>query len=172
MKKKTPHNIYISYLTSYPEQEAYIARLSADNKARNESYASLLLALPLLSALAFLPALAGGPAARLLALVSVTSLLSTAFLLRRFPPAVTGFDALDRRGKVKVVERSPLEAWLPRLNLCLVVLTGLLGLSGGWHSLGWLPGIVYAAVLAAKMVMASVDPESELSGLKYGYKGA
>jgi hypothetical protein len=32
--------------------------------------------------------------------------------------------------------------------------------------------VVYGVVLLAKMVMASVDPESELSGLKYQYKGA
>ena len=42
----------------------------------------------------------------------------------------------------------------------------------GWIGMGNLPVIVYAAVLAAKLVMASVDPEAELSALKYEYKGA
>lgn len=43
---------------------------------------------------------------------------------------------------------------------------------GGVLGLGNLPALVYVVVLAAKMVMASVDPERELSGLKYQYKGA
>ncbi|KAI1494482.1 hypothetical protein F5X96DRAFT_563859 [Biscogniauxia mediterranea] len=80
--------------------------------------------------------------------------------------------------------RSPLEQYLPFLNaaLCAVlVLTGLL--SGQQHEqqqqqhwghvgLNNLPAVVYVVVLAAKMVMGSVDPERELAGLKYGYKGA
>jgi hypothetical protein len=38
--------------------------------------------------------------------------------------------------------------------------------------LGALPGVVYASVIGAKVVMAGVDPERELRGLKYDYKGA
>lgn len=38
--------------------------------------------------------------------------------------------------------------------------------------MGYLPGIVYGASLLAKAMMASVDPEKELSNLKYGYRGA
>jgi hypothetical protein len=38
--------------------------------------------------------------------------------------------------------------------------------------LGALPGVVYASVVGAKVVMAGVDPERELRGLKYDYKGA
>lgn len=89
--------------------------------------------------------------------------------------------------------RSPLARWLPYLNtgLCaLLVLSGLLpttaGSSGsgggggqqqqeqhaGWLGLGNLPAIVYAVVILAKVVMASVDPERELAALRYGYKGA
>ncbi|KAL2261900.1 hypothetical protein VTK26DRAFT_3056 [Humicola hyalothermophila] len=83
-------------------------------------------------------------------------------------------------------EPSPLQRHLPVLNIvlsALALLTGLLGQaktsstssSGGGVSpalLGALPGVVYAVVVAAKVVMAGVDPERELSGLKYGYKGA
>jgi hypothetical protein len=75
--------------------------------------------------------------------------------------------------------RSPLEIWLPYLNLGLVAVLVLLNMatksenaSLGWIGAGNLPAIVYAAVLAAKLVMASVDPESELSALRYEYKGA
>jgi hypothetical protein len=38
--------------------------------------------------------------------------------------------------------------------------------------LGALPGVVYAVVVGAKVMMAEVDPERELTKLKYGYKGA
>lgn len=84
--------------------------------------------------------------------------------------------------------KSPLERHLPWLNVGLAVLallTGLLerintagpGSSAGGAGvnpllLGVLPGVVYAVVVGAKVVMAGVDPERELSGLKYGYKGA
>lgn len=91
--------------------------------------------------------------------------------------------------------RSPLARWLPYLNtgLCvLLVLSGLLPTSAGggggrheeegggqqqqqhvgWLGLGNLPAIVYAVVILAKVVMASVDPERELAALRYGYKGA
>lgn len=75
--------------------------------------------------------------------------------------------------------RSPLETWLPYLNLGLVVMLMLLGLVSspeaagvGWVGLGNLPAIVYTVVIAAKLIMGSVDPESELTALRYEYKGA
>lgn len=90
-------------------------------------------------------------------------------------------------------QKSPLEKHLPLLNvgLCAVlVLYGLLvqrrgdGTSEhydgnedqrqhfGWLGLGNLPAIVYAVVIVAKLLMANVDPERELTALKYDYKGA
>ena len=36
----------------------------------------------------------------------------------------------------------------------------------------WLPGAVYAVVVGGKWVMGSVNPEVELAGLRYGFKGA
>lgn len=75
--------------------------------------------------------------------------------------------------------RSPLEVWLPYLNLGLCGVLFVIGIlkgarSGGESSLvvDLLPGIIYAVVLAAKMVMAGVDPERELGGLRYEFKGA
>lgn len=44
--------------------------------------------------------------------------------------------------------------------------------AGLWRGFGWLPAGVYAVVLTAKWIMGSVDPESELGGLRYGFKGA
>jgi hypothetical protein len=120
----------------------------------------------------------------MLALLSMTSLLSTAFLLWRYPATQTGIGVLDRlhakrKTKVEVLGQSPLETWLPYLNLGLAVMLVLMGLlvksdatGFGWISTGNLPVIVYAMVLISKVVMASVDPESELSSLRYEYKGA
>lgn len=65
------------------------------------------------------------------------------------------------------------------MGLCvLVLLTGLVaGGAQGVNAVGKvylaaLPGVIYAATVAAKVVMAGVDPEGELGGLRYGYKGA
>lgn len=88
-------------------------------------------------------------------------------------------------------QKSPLGRHLPLLNvgLCAVlVLYGLLvqqrGTSEhydrdedhsqhfGWLGLGNLPAIVYSVVIVAKLVMANVDPEGELTALRYDYKGA
>lgn len=41
-----------------------------------------------------------------------------------------------------------------------------------WWGFGWLPAGVYTVVLLAKWLMGSVDPEGELGGLRYGFKGA
>ncbi|PTB63813.1 hypothetical protein BBK36DRAFT_1125016 [Trichoderma citrinoviride] len=87
---------------------------------------------------------------------------------------------LGRRAAAQVEMRSPLERTLPYLNLGLVVLLILMGLvrgndrggGFGWVSMGNVPGLVYSVAITAKIVMAGVDPERELSGLKYGYKGA
>ena len=74
----------------------------------------------------------------------------------------------------------PIAQYLPYLNLGLCIVLGLLGMvaSGSskgdslWWGFGWLPAGVYVVVLLAKYVMGSVDPEGELGGLRYGFKGA
>lgn len=86
----------------------------------------------------------------------------------------------ERRSSFRYVERkSPLEVYLPYLNLglgaMLVLMTWAVDRSGKatvWAGMGYLPLVVYAVVLASKMVMSGVDPEKELSALKYDYKGA
>ncbi|KAF4512809.1 hypothetical protein G6O67_000147 [Ophiocordyceps sinensis] len=183
------------------EQQDVIARLAAQNAARNARFCRLLLALPFLAALPCLPLLVR-PRASLLALLALTSLSATAFLLHRLPPHVTGIAPLDARtrdsgaaGAARSVRgappsrsrlpgpltagASPLETHLPYLNAGLAavlvfmgMLTGRGARSFGCVGVGNLPAIVYSIVLAAKAVMASVDPERELSALKYDYKGA
>lgn len=87
-------------------------------------------------------------------------------------------------------QRSPLETHLPLLNAALCAVLLLMGLAiarggggGGGRDvaedarlgravLACLPAVVYGVVVAAKLVMASVDPEAELSALRYEAKGA
>ncbi|PHH52179.1 hypothetical protein CFIMG_003473RA [Ceratocystis fimbriata CBS 114723] len=140
-------------------------------------------------------------------LLSLISLVATSFLVHRLPVQVTGFAFLDdlcardstsstseiagnrravrrgflRRGEPGLTGESPLERYLPFLNVALGVLAALGGTLGPARGGGvwWLDGVlaglplgILAVVVGAKMMMAGVDPETELSALKYDYKGA
>ncbi|KAF4977707.1 hypothetical protein FZEAL_5801 [Fusarium zealandicum] len=207
------------------EQEDLIGRLAAENAARDAQFRRLLFALPLLATIPYLPALIRPPTT-LLALLSITSLSSTAYLLHHQPPATSGIPFLDnwarpktprptrppslstqdssgavddeddddvdeieyiprgrprqRRSSFSYIERrSPLEMYLPYLNLglgiILILMTWAVGRARSeavWPGMGYLPLVVYVVVLLAKTVMGSVDPEKELTALKYDYKGA
>jgi hypothetical protein len=215
------------------EQEDLITSLTTQNHAANERFRLFLLALPLLSTAPYLVALfssrRSSGISHILALLALTSLASTAWLLYAQLPGATGLAALDRwaagtgardtlhgdhgthvptarrhrrgsfsvpdavaslgpgtagefaAGRVAVVA-GPLALWLPYLNvgLCgVLVVAGLVAPAAGASAGSWghvgltnLPAVVYAVVLLAKMVMGGVDPERELSGLKYDYKGA
>ncbi|KAJ4857670.1 hypothetical protein T069G_08567 [Trichoderma breve] len=173
------------------EQDSLIQTLASQNESQNESLNRILIALPLLSTIAYLRPLFN-PATTSFAVFCLTSLLATAFLLYKLPPTETGIGVIDAwagggidagvgvLGRAPVEMRSPLERTLPYLNLGLVVLLILMGLvrgderggGFGWVSMGNVPGLVYSVAITAKVVMAGVDPEKELTGLKYGYKGA
>ncbi|KAF3766132.1 hypothetical protein M406DRAFT_339414 [Cryphonectria parasitica EP155] len=222
------------------EQESLIQSLADQNASANQLYRSLLLALPILSSIPYIASLFQ-PLTTLPALLGLTSLASTSFLLYNLPVTETGIPLLDawaqsgKRPRARsdgthdeddhddgqtasssagpsglgalnrvrqqrrthslsyAGPRSPLEKFLPLLNigLCVIlVLSGLLasrnragesdGQGGdeyrrtlyGRLGLANIPAIVYAAVLVAKVVMAGVDPERELGALKYAYKGA
>ncbi|KAG7143781.1 hypothetical protein HYQ45_000057 [Verticillium longisporum] len=168
------------------EQESLIARLTAENASRNATFRLLLLPLPLVSILPYI--LASPPS--FTALLATTSLLATAYLLYSQQPDKTGLRVVDdwlrpaaarrerqRRGAAPFVlsEGGPLDTYLPLLNLglCAVVaLTGAFSRGKASGLLGYWPAVVYTVVLIAKVVMGSVDPEGELSALKYDYKGA
>lgn len=178
-------------LTSFllTEQETLIASLAERNTQRNAQFRRLLFLVPLIAAIPYIFALLRLPTP-LLSLLALTSLASTAYLLHCLPPGSTGVATLDNLGRSApaspppgLIRPSPLEAWLPFLNMGMCAVLVVAGLISGareggaepWAGvlgLGNLPTFVYAVVLAAKMVMASVDPERELSGLKYQYKGA
>lgn len=203
-------------LISSPEQEDLITTLAAENAARNAQFRHILLSVPLLSTIPYLPSLIN-PRTTLLSLLSLTSLLSTAYLLHHQTPHESGIAFLDRWAKPKTprptrppsegsfsddeseayvprrqprerrrrssfsfeARKSPLEIYLPYLNLGLGVVLMLMGWAVGkvdskavWPGMGYLPLLVYAVILIAKMVMGSVDPEKELTALRYEYKGA
>ncbi|KAF5985206.1 hypothetical protein FCOIX_2183 [Fusarium coicis] len=187
------------------EQEDYINQLAAENAARDIQFRRFLLAIPLLATIPYLPALICPPTA-LLALLSLTSLFSTAYLLHHQPPASSGIPFLDNWAKPRTPRPtrppslstressgvfddddedevddvpSPLETYLPYLNLGLGLVLILMAWAIGrtkseavWPGMGYLPLVVYGIILVSKMVMGSVDPEKELSSLKYDYKGA
>lgn len=78
-------------------------------------------------------------------------------------------------------DEGPIQTYLPLLNLLLCIVLAILGIQlskrgrvevwmGAWF--GCLPGFAYGVVVGAKWVMGSVDPERELGGLRYGFKGA
>lgn len=153
-----------------------------------------MLCIPLISAIPYLPTLFT-PQTTFLSLLSITSLLSTAYLIYSLPPGSTAIpflDAIDtnpdKNAKPKAIRNAgnllvtgtdygPVMTYLPYLNIVLSVLLALLGLvSRGkeavWFGFAWLPGSVYGVSLLAKVVMGSVNPEAELSALRYEFKGA
>lgn len=119
----------------------------------------------------------------MISILALTSLASTAYLLRVLPPAVTGLAPIDAWSSAGVLAgglRSPIDTHLPYLNAGLVIMLGLMELvtsmkpSTGpfWFGMGYLPGIVFGVVTLSKFLMAGVDPEKELTGLRYEYRGA
>ncbi|KAI1438649.1 hypothetical protein GGR50DRAFT_639029 [Xylaria sp. CBS 124048] len=133
-----------------------------------------------------------------IAVLALSSLASTAWSLWSLPPGSTGIHTLDawvassslsssssspnssRRVTIPWQHRSPLAQYLPFLNLALCAVLIIAGFASsargarhwGHVRLANLPALVYAVVLAAKMLMGSTDPERELGALRYGYKGA
>jgi hypothetical protein len=181
------------------EQERLIQQYAAQDASRNAQFRKALVALPLLAALPYLVCLVARPAAARVALLGLTSLLSTALLAYRQQPAVTGIAPLDayvrgedlaaalrleadrlrQRFGPLALPQPPIDLYLPYLNLVLAALVVLLGFVPGaraqpalFYGMGAWPALFYAISLIVKATMASVDPERTLSALKYGYKGA
>ncbi len=177
------------------EQDTLIRTLAAQNTTRNAQFRLVLLTLALACTLPYLVALFRARTF-VVALLGLTSLLSTAYLLYVLPPTRSGIPVLDawaaaagrdedihkgqqqRQQLPELPHRSPLEAYLPGLNAVLCVALAVQGWlspasDDGWLvGLGSLPALVYGLVLVAKGVMASVDPERDLARLTYEYKGA
>lgn len=83
-----------SVLTKPPEQETLIHTLAEQNASTNQQYQILLLALPILSSIPYILALFR-PSTLLIALLGLTSLTSTVYLLFSLPITETGIPLLD-----------------------------------------------------------------------------
>ncbi|KAA8564971.1 hypothetical protein MFRU_008g01820 [Monilinia fructicola] len=183
------------------EQENLIQHLTTLHTKYNTLYTRILLCLPLISTIPYFLTLFSATTS-LLSILSITSLLSTAFLVYTLPPEKTAISILDNlnqptkgsapsKTRVTGVDNGPLETYLPTLNLVLSSVLGILGAlikskhqskassaaAGAeadifWTGFEWLPLAIYLVVLLAKTVMGSVDPEEELGSLRYKYKGA
>ncbi|CAG8894693.1 unnamed protein product [Penicillium egyptiacum] len=158
------------------QQERVIQQLQSQNDARNAQYSVVFTALPLLAATVFVPSVlsASSQTERLFSLLSVASLLTTAYIMKCSPLQP------DRKGKKPMTlhtERiSRLHAALvPATSaICLLLAMGYLstGSSDGIQPVLYLiPGAMLAVILLAQKVMLSVDLAS-LKDLQYEYKGA
>ncbi|KAI4228156.1 MAG: hypothetical protein L6R36_001870 [Xanthoria steineri] len=158
------------------EQEKLIAQLKVQNEARNTKFKWIFLTLPLISAIAFLPSLlsASSIRARLISLLSISSMLCTAYNLFSLPNAKP-----TRKLMYTHEPPGPLLQYGPYLNGGSSLLIGLSAFMiddrkmghDGFRLLCLLPIVVFTITTSAGYTMRSVDIES-LEKLKYPYKGA
>lgn len=187
--------------TSHAEQETLITNIRASENAANVQYTLFFTALPLVIILSFIYFLflSTKKSMTLACLLSITSLLATAYIMYMIPTGAALFTnpsrlsldvsaiAVRRRGRQIDLPDffggpdSPLTQYLPYLNVFLSVLLVVLafGFRGkadvpdGLWVFFLLPGAVFAIVL---MVRASINDIQkglvELQGMRYNYKGA
>ncbi|MCJ1401739.1 hypothetical protein MMC11_004956 [Xylographa trunciseda] len=164
------------------EQEKLIAKMRAENQERNDEYLRLFLALPLVTPMTFLPAIATSSLyqVKFLSFICISSLLATGYML-----VFVSFKKPDnRRRESRDPDRfepatGPIAQYLPYLNGALSFLLALNAVDwrgrGGVHPGFWIlcfqPAFVFFIIVAVKKIMLDVDID-ELEDLKYGYKGA
>lgn len=187
--------------TCHIEQETLITNLRSSEATTNIQYTIFFTALPLIIILAFIYFLflSTKKSMTLACLLSITSLLATAYIMYMIPtdtalftnPARPRLDlsavALRRRGRQIDLPDffggadSPLTQYLPYLNAFLSVLLLLLALGfrgkpdvpDGLWPLFLLPGAVFAIVLVVRASINDIQKGlTELQGMKYDYKGA
>ncbi|KAJ6123657.1 hypothetical protein N7471_010974 [Penicillium samsonianum] len=158
------------------QQERIIEQLQSQNDARNAQYSIIFTALPLLAATVFVPSVlsASSQAERLFSLLSLVSLLTTAYIMKCSPLQP------DRKGKKPMTFHTERIARLhaalvpgtSTVCLLLAVVYFYTGSSYGVQPVLYLtPGVMLAVILLAQRVMLSVDLAS-LKDLQYEYKGA
>jgi len=111
-------------------QEALLTSLKAQDDAKNDLYRKLYLSIPILAAFYFFTAIftATSPRKRLLALLSISSLVSTSYILHFLPIQTPG-----RKGKRPIyqveAESTPVERYILRLDAGLASLIFLAALA-------------------------------------------
>ena len=168
------------------EQEHLITSLKAKEASENEQYTLVFSILPLIVTLPFIYHLFAGSGLRsmpLLCLLSITSLLSSAYTMRFIPiySASAPGKAQLARPALFVDSDSPVQTLLPLLNLVIAVLLLLIswavkGRASAPEAL-WLflplPAVMLGVITVARKSMADVQAGiGELEGKKYDYKGA
>ena len=176
-------------------QERLIAELQAKDEQRNALYRKAFVALPIAAAVFFLYSFVVASTARqrLVALLSISSLLSTAYLLHFMP-----IEAPQRKGKRPIyqieAEKGPVERYLAYMNAALaglLLIVALLSWRNGDGQAAWrealpesmwsdmldivpfliLVVVIFCISMFVRDQLAPVDLE-ELQKAKYEYKGA
>ncbi|KAL3473746.1 hypothetical protein BJX99DRAFT_191186 [Aspergillus californicus] len=166
------------------EQESVIMHLILQNEKRNFQYSLSFAAIPFLSTMIFLPSLLSpvslGFSTRFFCLLSVTSLLATAYTMKYAPPLRP-----DPKGKGPM--RNPditmrVQSSVIPVNFAVCMLLALAYFFSSEASVGIQPfaylvpagscGIaLFILILAVRQVMVSVDIKP-LEDLRYEFKGA
>ncbi|KAL4783238.1 hypothetical protein BJX76DRAFT_260575 [Aspergillus varians] len=161
------------------EQERVIKHLKTQNEKRDSQYSLIFAAIPLLSTTVFAPSLlsVAGVAlyVRFLSLISIVSLLATAYTIKYVPP-----QRPDPKGKRPI--RTPdlathVRRYIIPGNAGICALLGLVylfssGTSSGLQTVAYLvPAALFTTILSVRQVMVSVDLKP-LEDLRYEYKGA
>lgn len=172
------------------EQDNLIQSLDDENARINQLYSRVLLIISLVSISPYLRTIFN-PDLTLFSILSITSLLSTAYLLVSLPSGQTNIAIIDHFSQSSTQKpkpnqyissllpsQGPMKQVLPYLNIGLCITLVLLGsviekrAGSLWLGLCFIPIINYGAVLVTAHFMCSIDPQQELSTLKYEYKGA
>ncbi|KKK16571.1 hypothetical protein ARAM_003093 [Aspergillus rambellii] len=169
------------------EQERVIRHLQIQNEKRNSEYTIIFATIPLLSSIIFIPSLLSsasvGVFVRFLLLLSIGSLLATAYTMKYIPP-----QRPDPKGKRPM--RNPdlmthVRKYAVPVNTAVCVLLALVYLFSSNTGLSSIQPVAYlvppslragylallATILVVRQVMVSVDLKT-LEDLRYDYKGA
>ncbi|KAL9095669.1 MAG: hypothetical protein Q9165_002101 [Trypethelium subeluteriae] len=169
------------------EQDKIISKLSTQDAVQNALYTKAFLALALLPLPWYLTTLFSHPTTQdlLVVMLSVTSLLSTAYIVCYIPPR-----KIDKKGKrpVYIAEREeavgPVRKnliWLVAALCAALVIDSIsvarkLGNDESWVTdprIWWisLPSVIFGLVMFARSQMTPIDT-TELQRARYPYKGA
>ncbi|KAL2819941.1 hypothetical protein BDW59DRAFT_119420 [Aspergillus cavernicola] len=161
------------------EQERVIRHLQLQSEKRDSQYSTVFAAIPLLLTMVFLPSLLS-PAAlgfftRFFNLLSITSLLATAYTMKYVPP-----QRPDPKGK-RPMRNPDLMMHVRRFIIpgnsmaCVLLGLGYLfsseAVAGIQPTAYLVPAALLVAILTVRQVMVSVDLKP-LEDLRYEFKGA
>jgi hypothetical protein len=159
-------------------QEQLIAKLEAEDHRQNALYGKAFLAIPIAGALVFLYtfAVAANPRQRTIAVLAISSLACTAYILH-FQP----IEKPERKGKRPVYQveaaRGPVDRYLVYLNAALAALLQLAAfvswrqgrMEDAWRET--LPTIIFGLTMFVRQQLAPLDLE-QLQRARYELKGA